>query len=199
MGCRPAGKIGGAAGEIDSRQRIVIVRERGRAVDQRPGEIGAHPIEHRHEVVAKHPHTCTPKVTNALAIILNQSIARRPPSFDVLVHRHALDYFQRHYAFLYVCAQARNPIEGPGFTYRNAEDSADDSADRRNLPDIGEGNGVAQAKPAKRDQCVRPSASRSSRYAQTRSTQKLLDFGTSDETEIARYAVLERGYRGREA
>src|SRR5205814_1156989 len=77
------------------RKSGVVVGERQRSVGEAHREIGAHPVEHRHEVVTQHAHAGRANAANALGVVVDQSIAHWAAELDVLVHGNALDYRER--------------------------------------------------------------------------------------------------------
>ena len=84
-------------------------------------QLCTHPVEHRHEVVAKYTHPSAPHVANALAIVFDESVARRPAKLDVLVHGNTFDHLEGHPMVFDLGAQARESIERPRLPDRNVE------------------------------------------------------------------------------
>src|SRR6266446_9120249 len=151
IGRRPTGQVGRSAREIDLRERVVIERERGRAVVEPAREVCAHPIEYRHEVVAEHRHARAPHVADALAVVVDEAVARGAADLDVLVDGNALDDRQRHAVLLDIFAQRRDAIQRPRLSHRNVEERTNDAAHSWYLSDVRERNRVARSEPAKRD------------------------------------------------
>ena len=91
IGRGPPWEISGPSREIHAGERRIVVGERGRSVGQLHREIGAHPVEHGHKVVTQHPHAQLTHGADALAVVRDQAVARRPAELDVFVNRNALD------------------------------------------------------------------------------------------------------------
>jgi hypothetical protein len=87
----PSRQIAGAARQVDPSQRRIVEGQRSRSVVERHRQIRPHPVEDRHEVVAKHIHAGGVHGANALGVVVDQRVAGRQPELDVLVNGDALD------------------------------------------------------------------------------------------------------------
>ncbi len=74
-------------GEIDQ-----VEAHGGAAVRQPPGEVGAGPVEHRHEVVADHADVMGGEVAEALAVVVDVRAPIAALFLDVLRYRQAFDH-----------------------------------------------------------------------------------------------------------
>src|SRR3954470_951905 len=144
---RPTRQLATAAGEIDSRERRVVVGEGERAVRQAHREIGARPVEDGHEVVAEYAHARVADCANARRVVVDEPIARRPPELDVLVNGNALDDRERESRVVHARREPLNVVARPRFADGHVVECADDSAHAWNLADVRERNGIVGAEP----------------------------------------------------
>ena len=113
----------------------VVVRQRGRAVGLPHGEVGARPVEDRHEVVAQHRHAELAHVPHALAVVLDEAVARRTTELDVLVNGNALDDGGEAPG-LSISSASRGVVSRPGVADGDVVQRSDDSRDAWNLPNV---------------------------------------------------------------
>src|SRR5206468_5470530 len=132
-------------------ERGVVVCKRRRAVVETQREISAGPIEYRHEVVAQDRHSRTTHVTDAVAVVVDETVACVAAQFDVLMNRNAFDDRERHVVPLYLVAQLRNAIQWPRLPDGNVEKRSNNSTYGRNLSDVRKRNRVARPEPSEGD------------------------------------------------
>jgi hypothetical protein len=144
----PAGQVAGAAREVDARQGGVVVREREGAVVELEREVGARPVEYGHEVVAQHRHAQLAHVPHALAVVVDQAIARGAAELDVLVHRDALDDRQPQPRGVDRARQPLQLLARPGRAHRHVVERAHHAAHARDLPHVRERDRVVGPEPA---------------------------------------------------
>ena len=53
-------------------------------------QIGADPVEHRHEVIGNHFHAAFPEIAQRNLVVLNILVTTSGTDLDILVHRQAL-------------------------------------------------------------------------------------------------------------
>jgi len=104
--------------QIDVRDGGVVVGERRGAVGQPQREVGARPVEYRHEVVTQHRDAELPHAAHAAAEILDQPIAAAPAEFDVLVHGNAFDYGEAEPRVFDLPLEGPEPLAAPGIAHR---------------------------------------------------------------------------------
>ena len=71
--------------------RLVEVKRLG-AVRQPVVQVGADPVQHRHEVVGDHFHAALAEIAQALLVVRDVLLAAAAAGLDILVDRQALDY-----------------------------------------------------------------------------------------------------------
>jgi hypothetical protein len=96
--CDPLGRVFGLGvlapqdEQVEGCELRRIEAQRQRAVRQAIGEVGARPVDDRHEVEADRPDVAGPEIADGLRI----GVQMRPPvagaGLDVLRHRHALHH-----------------------------------------------------------------------------------------------------------
>src|SRR5437867_694067 len=134
--------------QVPRHERRIVVGERGRSVGQPHREIGAHPVEHGHEVVTQHPYAQLAHGANALAVVRDQAVARRPSELDVFVDRNALDDRELEPCVRDVLLQAREPVLRPALADRHVVQRAHDALDAGNLADMRQRDRVRLPEPA---------------------------------------------------
>src|SRR5216110_2191533 len=135
---------------VHAREGRVVVSERRRAVRQRQREVGAHPVEHRHEVVAQDGNPELAHRPHALAVVRDEPVSGRSAQLDVLVYRNAFDDGEREPGRIDIPAQPLEPLAWPGRANRNVVQGADHALDAGDLPDMRERYRVGGTEPTKR-------------------------------------------------
>ena len=89
------GVFGGLLHDLDRGHRaellLVEVQAVGAVLRDLAGEVGAQPVEHRHEVVDDDLHAVLGEVADGLAVVLDVLVARGQTELDVLMDVDALD------------------------------------------------------------------------------------------------------------
>ncbi len=137
VGRGPAGEIAGSARQVQGRERPVVVRECRRAIGEKVREVGAHPVEHRHEVVAQHRNAERAHGAHALAIGGDESVAAGAAELDVFVYRNALDHGEREAHRIDLRFEALQSLATPDGAHRHVVQRAHDPGDARDVPDVG--------------------------------------------------------------
>src|SRR5204863_7391622 len=83
IGVGPARQTMTSCREVEAGERGVVVGERERSVRQPHRQIGTHPVEDGHEVVAQYAHAGRADAANALGVIVDESITRWTSELDV--------------------------------------------------------------------------------------------------------------------
>src|SRR5437899_7168509 len=137
------------AREVDRDEGPIVVRERGRAVGEPAREIGPHPVEHGHEVVAQHRDAEIAHRAHARAVPVDQPVARGPAQLDILMHGDALHDGEAQAGVLDLGLEGREPIAAPGLTDRHVVEGTDHAPHPGDLADVAEWDGVRRTEPAK--------------------------------------------------
>ena len=109
-------------------------------------QVGACPVEHRHEVVADAVDAFSREVTQALLIHLNLMVTVRTAILDSLHHRQTLHHAPAHAITLNICFQIVDLLTCPHLTKRYVVQSSHDAL-HANLFQLGKGDFVLLAKP----------------------------------------------------
>ena len=112
------------------------------------GQIGARPVEDGHEVVAQHRNAQLAHGADALAVLVEQAIARGTPELDVLVHRDALDDGELHSVAIDHLAEAFELGLRPRVADRHVVQRGDDAGDAGDLSDVRQRDRVVGPEPA---------------------------------------------------
>ena len=113
-------------------------------------KISAHPVKHRHEVVADDLHPVLAQIAQTFLIILNVLLALRRAELDRLVHVDTLDDINIEAVLRRLRLDRSDARLRPDLARREVMQRPNDAAHARNLADLFEGDGViAFAIPAK--------------------------------------------------
>src|SRR5882762_10656808 len=154
---------------IDGGERPIVVRKRRGPVGQPHGEVGACPVEDRHEVVAQHGNAELAHTRDAGAVIVDAPIAPGAPQLDVLVHRDALDHGKAKPGILDLSLERAEARAAPGVAHRHVVQRGHDARDSGDLSNMGERDRISGAEPAKARDHVRSSSSTSRTLARLKS------------------------------
>src|SRR3989442_2444694 len=165
----PPRELPGAARQVDGSERSVVVRERGGPVWQAHGEVGARPVEDRHEVVTQHRDAELAHARDTGAIAIDEPIAPGAPQLDILVHRDALDDGKAESGVLDLSLEGAEVRPAAGVAHRHVVQRADHARDTGDLSDVRERDRVGGTEPAKTRDHVWSSASTSRTLARLKS------------------------------
>jgi len=130
--------------------------EVGAAVGVGVVEVGARPVQHGHEIVANGVDALQREVFQALLVALYLLVAVGAAILDALHHGERLHHAPAHAVALYVVPEVADALAGPHFAVGHVVQGGDDAL-HANLPQHGEGDLIALAKPS-------PSLFHKSRY-----------------------------------
>ena len=118
-----------------------------RAVRHRVGEVGAGPVQHRHEVVRHDADAACPEVSDALFIILDVRLEIAFARLDMLVHGHALHDAPPQPGGFYRRFSSLDFLDGPHLAVGDVVQGGHDTG-RSRLADVLQADGVVGPVPA---------------------------------------------------
>ena len=107
-----------------------------RTVRQRLRQFRPGPVEHRHEIVTDDGDADFGQIAQGEEIVFDVAVPRRQAQLDILMDIDAFDCFQPQAGGFDFRFQGQEFIHRPDFADRHVEQSADDSLDARDLPDV---------------------------------------------------------------
>ncbi len=127
--------------------KLNLVKAQGfRAIGQFIFQVGAGPVQNRHEVVTHGIDATLGKITQRLLIIANPEIVLPCMGFDVFMNRHAFHDRPDQTGFLYDLFAFENFFYGPDFTVWNMMKRCY-YAGCSGLTNIGQRHGIVRAIP----------------------------------------------------
>ena len=127
---------------VQAFHRRGVVKQRGRAISHRMEKVGAHPVKHRHEVVADDLHSVLAQIAQTFLIVLNVLLALGRAELDRLVHVDALDDINIEAVLRRLRLDRSDARLRPNLARRQIVQRPNDAAHARNLADLFEGDGV---------------------------------------------------------
>ena len=127
---------------VQAFHRRGVVKQRGRTIGHRVKKVGAHPVKHRHEVVANDLHPVFAQIAQTFLIVLNVLLALRRAELDRLVHVDALDDINIEAVLRRLRLDRSDARLRPHLARRKIVQRPDDAGHARNLADLFEGDGV---------------------------------------------------------
>ena len=134
---------------VEGRELVRVEAQRAAAARQRRAEIGAGPVEDRHEVVADGGDAAGGEIAQRLAVIVEERLEVALAELDRLGHRQALHHAPAQAERCVALDQRLSPLDlllGPDHAVGDLVQRRDD-AGRPGLPRIGEPDHVVRAEP----------------------------------------------------
>ena len=98
---------------------LLLEAERVGTVLQLVVEVGLHPVEHRHKVVANHLDAVLGEIPNRLLVVLDIAVTRRQADLDVIVNVDRLNHLERQAGPLNLTYQLADALLGPNLAHRD--------------------------------------------------------------------------------
>jgi hypothetical protein len=133
--------------KVEGRELIGVEAQRERAVRHLVEEVGAGPVDHRHEIVADGVDAVRGQRADRLAVGVEMLLPVAGAGLDLLGDRDALDHRPAHAAGFHFRIALGDVVNVPGGPVRDVMQSRHD-AGRARLPYMLQGNLVLRAEPA---------------------------------------------------
>jgi len=150
IGAVPAGQRKLAGERIHFLDILNIIDQGGGTIGQLFFELGAGPVENRHEIVADDLDPGLAQTTDILAVIGDVLVTGGQAQLDVLMDRDTFNHVEMQAIGFDVLLQGSDAFMAPDLADGDIIDSSDNRVHRRNLADIGKGDRVLGTIPAKR-------------------------------------------------
>ena len=122
---------------------LVIVQAVGAVLRDQARQIGAQPVQHRHEIVDNHLHAVLGEISDGGFVVFNVPVAGRQAELDILVDVDALNHLARETVGLHQGDVAGDLLLRPHLSGGLVIEKTHDPRHAGYLADLRQSNGVA--------------------------------------------------------